>query len=480
MADRPYEDVTALVQAELRDRHNDPNDEWRHPWIIQTYDDHVVYSWDGKTWAADYTVTDADGETTCEVAEEKEVQVTYSPIGEAAKRVSQLLEVPGVFRAKEVKERIGRALRYDFPFAEDMKAAAAKASDLLEGDFVPLMERAVRSDDTISIKLIEPGWGSSGYYSPELLETEGPATWPAGTKMYWDHPTESEETERPERSLRDLAAELVTDPKYLEDGTDGAGLYADAKVFSAYKESIDELAPHMGTSVRALGRVKEGEADGKKGPIVEKLHIGQSVDFVTEPGAGGKVVDLFEAARPSTRRKPKEVGNMDEIQKLTEAKDAAEQKVKDLEESNKTTLKERDDAVTEAKRRAEALVLAQAEPFVKETIGEIEKETKVSLLDATRKRLTESLAKDPVTNDDGELDKDAYKTKIAETFKAEVAYLTEAMGGGKVTNMGDGDPAPGDGEDPKKLEEAQDKAGAAFEALGLKPETTKGILQDQA
>ena len=41
-------------------------------------------------------------------------------------------------------------------FGEAEEAAIA-------GDFIPLVERAVRADSTIPVKIIQPGWGSSGH-----------------------------------------------------------------------------------------------------------------------------------------------------------------------------------------------------------------------------------------------------------------------------------------------------------------------------
>lgn len=77
---------------------------------------------------------------------------------------------------------------------------------LLEAAAVPLVEKAVRDDGTVPIKVIAPGWGTSGYYPAAVLERDGPTVFAKGTHMYWNHPTLTETIERPERSLSDLAA----------------------------------------------------------------------------------------------------------------------------------------------------------------------------------------------------------------------------------------------------------------------------------
>lgn len=183
--------------------------------------------------------------------------------------------------------------------------ATATIGEALRGDRQPIREAAVRDNGTILVKLISPGWGSSGYYSAEMLERCGPKVFTAGTKMYWDHPTATESHERPERSLRDLAGELVTTARWEANGPDGPGLYGDSKVFSPFRENLGELAPHIGVSIRAHGTAVQGEAEGRTGPIIDELIGALSVDFVTEAGRGGRVLELFEAARPGHGRPTK-------------------------------------------------------------------------------------------------------------------------------------------------------------------------------
>lgn len=169
--------------------------------------------------------------------------------------------------------------------------------------FIPLVERAVRRDGTIAIKMIQPGWGSSGYYSREVLERDMPKAFPAGTHMMWNHPTLSEQAERPERNLNDLAAVIVSEPRYQDNGPAGPGVYADARVFSGYKETLDEIGEHIGVSILGAGVAEVGEAEGRKGRIVKEISQGYSVDFVTRPGAGGAIVSIFESA-PGAARLP--------------------------------------------------------------------------------------------------------------------------------------------------------------------------------
>ena len=58
-------------------------------------------------------------------------------------------------------------------------------------------------------------WGSSGWYGSEMLTRDGPLVWPVCTQVYMDHPGATEQHDRPERSVRDLAGKIVTTPAYM-------------------------------------------------------------------------------------------------------------------------------------------------------------------------------------------------------------------------------------------------------------------------
>ena len=144
-----------------------------------------------------------------------------------------------------------------------------------------------------SIQIITPGWGSSGYYSAEVLqEAATNRVIPAGTHMYINHASESEHADRPERSVRDIAAVLVEDAQW-----DGTRLYADADLLGPNAELIEALAPYIGVSISGSATdIVVGEAEGRTGPIIEGLAHVASVDFVTHAGRGGAIL---ESARPS-------------------------------------------------------------------------------------------------------------------------------------------------------------------------------------
>lgn len=144
----------------------------------------------------------------------------------------------------------------------------------------------------LNIQIITPGWGASGYYSPDVLEQAArDRVFPSGTHMYLDHPTAIEQEERPNRSVKDLAAVLVEDAKW-----NGQALVAQARTFGPYREAVAEMADAIGVSIRADAEVSEGEAEGRRGVLVERLTSARSIDYVTAPGRGGRITQVLESA----------------------------------------------------------------------------------------------------------------------------------------------------------------------------------------
>jgi len=274
----------------------------------------------------------------------------------------------------------------------------------ITGDCIPLKEGAVGQDGSAYLKLITPGWGSSGYYSPELLERDGSKAFPKGTKNFWNHQTDAEEVARPEGDLRDLASVLTEDAHWKPNGPAGPGLYARAKVFEQFRQPVDDLAKHIGVSIRATGKAKEGTAEGRKGPIIQELNRGISVDYVTTPGAGGQILQLFESAR--SRQTNSEEEDMDAVE------------AKALRESNQNLL-------AEVKKLRERDALREAGSVIK---GFFVSEG-VLVGDAIEQRVTKRLLERslPMTTT-GELDTAATKKLWEAELKEECAFVSQVTG----------------------------------------------------
>ncbi len=356
------------------------------------------------------------------------------------------------------------------------------------GDVVPLIESKPREDGTILVKIIDPGWGSSGYYSREVLQQAVNArVYHAGLHDYWNHPSKSEEKDRPERDLRDLAAVLAEDARWMENGPKGPGVYARAKIFSGYREAVAEMGPYIGLSHYVWGESKQGEAEGQKGDIITRIVAARSVDFVTVPGRGGAIAEAFRNARPpAPTDEQKEAGesSMGEptpTQKLTleslrkdhpEIYEAARTEFendsarKEAQVQQEKKLKETEQALEEAKtenaRLKEAQILVEAKAFV-------ESKVKASTLpDISKTRVVEALAKDPVVKD-GKIDEQAYAAKIEATVKSEADYLAK-LGAGQVSGMGGSSPGG-------NLEEARKKLAEAYVAGGMDQKTAEALVK---
>jgi hypothetical protein len=399
-------DLASLLRSALKAQH--PGD-GVYCWVRDVYDAEVVYELSNKDdvtklYRRTYAVDDAGAVTLGE------------PVGVVA--------VTSYVAATEAGD----------PVAESAE---------LTGDLVPLVEKAVGTDGTASIKIIQAGQGSSGYYPADVLQRDGPKVFAAGTHVYLDHPSVSEERDRPERSVRDLAGSLTGPAEWKEDGTAGPGLYAPVKFIDSVAPHVNAIAAISGMSIRASGKAGTREVDGKKVRSIESIDVAHSIDVVTRPGAGGKVLDLIEAARATPPAATTEDDGMSK-----EALEEANRKIAELEAREA----ERD---KELARLREADLLRQAHGVV---VAEL---AKAALPQPTRDRLTGQLAADPPVTD-GALDRAALVAKVAEAAKAELDYLASVTGGNPVTGMGGG---PADPPSVPTLDESEKRIAEAIKFL---------------
>ncbi len=482
-ADVSHDELRRNLQAAIKAAKGMPIPGY-YCWIRDVFDDRVVYEEETPTgttlYQQGYTVDDAGAVTLGADATKVRATTNYVAVKEAAgpdDSLEALLErafsteqrvalakkgqampmrnadgeivdgaypIPDVAALKDAIQAIGRAKDPAAAKAHIRKRAkalgalnlipegwsesadpAAGGEDLEEaelvGEVVPLVEKAVRKDGTFPIRIIAPGWGTSGYYSEEVLKRDVPKVFPAGTHMHFDHPTVSEAKERPERSVRTIAAVTTSKPVWQDAGPAGPGMYAEAKARDKHRADIEELAPHIGVSIVASGRRKTGVAEGKKGPVIEAIDSGASIDFVTQAGAGGQVISLFEAARGRAISEALEEGDDVSEQELKEARDAqaaAEQKAATAE--------------AELARLREGAILREARDIAMTALAKV-----TDLPEITRERLVEAVSADPSAHvKDGKLDAEAFGAAIAEAVKAEAAYLAKITGSGRVSGLG--------------------------------------------
>lgn len=175
-------------------------------------------------------------------------------------------------RVREVARRLGGQV-------------VAERSTAVHARLVESGRGSVTGNGLLSVVLIDAGQGASGFYPATTLEAAGRArVFGKGLQMFIDHPTVTQDYERPERSVSDLAGVLASDATY--DPASQA-LVASATVFGKFREAITEMAPHIGLSIRAEAQVQPG-ADGR--PVVQEITNALSVDYVTKAGRGGRIL----------------------------------------------------------------------------------------------------------------------------------------------------------------------------------------------
>ena len=186
------------------------------------------------------------------------------------------------------------------------------------------------------VALIQEGLGNLRdcyYYTRQCLETAVATAAFEGKKCFADHPSMSEEQDRPERSVRDILGHFEN--VHIEETKDGsARLVADliiphthsfewARTLVASSISFAKKYPDrelVGLSINASGDAKSLPIDefmtsaslpeGVKPKLLKAKEVGAtqvrvvseikdavSVDLVTEPGARGKILEFIEAEK---------------------------------------------------------------------------------------------------------------------------------------------------------------------------------------
>jgi len=329
---------------------------------------------------------------------------------------------------------------------------------ILVGDVMRVRESAAPSSKpgTIEIHIIQPGRGSSGYYTEEKLKKACEAgVYPKGMLQHFDHPTRQQEEDQPARSVNTLAAVLAEAGHYETEGWDkspenptGAGIYATADVRPDRLEDVKWLSGKIGVSHYVEGIAEENVMcpDGKKGNLIKELFPSpfNSVDFVTIPGAGGHSRSVAEVLKESQEKNPRKTmaENHQESLTLVEVRSkypeivtelkkqlTEELKIESLNESQKTQLKEAADRVKVLESEVKTLKGRIAEGKARDLVIAQVKEAK--LPETAAKALTEALTKQVPLAEDGTIDSVKFGVAITEAIKAkteEIAAILKESG----------------------------------------------------
>jgi len=378
------------------------------------------------------------GSWTLRLWQDSDQKVTKSQLARVAAELS-----PGGLNGKKaqipesalpaVKRKIRAAYRQLKIDEEDIPrwVKESETRELIQS-FVPLTE-ATFDKGRAKVIVITPGFNAfqDRYYPPEVLRRDYGIF--EGQKMYADHPTEAEDRERPERSIRDWVATL-SDVMVDESGVvTGVAEIVEPWLMQKLASLRDKaMLSEMGVSINAVGSASKGTIDGKETLIIERLVSCRSVDFVTEPGAGGVVtlyesdkrhdIDLVDLSALRDKRpdlvKALESEVRAQITKEVKRIMEVEEKVRDLEGQIATLTTERDNLKETAERAERDKVKAEAQATIKEAVE------KAELPNAAKERLLERFKEAEIAEG------------IEEAIKAEADYIARLSESGKVRGLG--------------------------------------------
>lgn len=151
-------------------------------------------------------------------------------------------------------------------------------------------EAPVKKGNRWRVIVARPGKGSSGTYSEEMFRRDAHKIIAPGGQMFINH----DDTRNP----KDMVA-TYPEGSYWDE--EEKAVVAEAEVFSHWKEFVEEVGPHCGVSLYALG---ESDEDGNVTAIIEDRLNG--ADLVSRPGlvGSGLAEKLYESAIAASDEKP--------------------------------------------------------------------------------------------------------------------------------------------------------------------------------
>lgn len=134
------------------------------------------------------------------------------------------------------------------------------------------------------VRLINHGWSQNKrYFTKKSVESVAKLANIRSMNLK-NHPKDSEDIDK-------WASSITKSWSQESDGRTGA--YAWTYIFKSQEdllEKIDTFPDQVGLSIRGKGKFSRGEAEGRKGPIVEDVMELKTTDWVLFPAAGGKAL----------------------------------------------------------------------------------------------------------------------------------------------------------------------------------------------
>lgn len=143
----------------------------------------------------------------------------------------------------------------------------------------------------VRIKIIEPGQGSSGFYTEEVLDRAANAGMFDNVPIMRNHPETGQRTEKPDIDL--TVGYIEPGAKYMKNGPKGPGVYGVAAILEPSRRMVYAMVDTpFGLSIHADGDLERHQDPTSRVLDITKVH---SVDMVVKPGAGGAFIEVLES-----------------------------------------------------------------------------------------------------------------------------------------------------------------------------------------
>jgi hypothetical protein len=194
--------------------------------------------------------------------------------------------------------------RLQLPICSEMGEVLAEASSEPLEILEEVKDPSKQNPLVIKMQLLEPGFGNADdnhYYPRDMVERDAGVF--VGAKMYeTDHRPE-------EKSTRTMAGQVKEIIGFTESGAPLARVHIWSPGLAHKLRNMAELGDidQMATSILARGEAESGEVEGKEARIVKRISRALSVDFVTQAGAGGRVLEIMgESDMTEGKKEPQE------------------------------------------------------------------------------------------------------------------------------------------------------------------------------
>jgi len=314
---------------------------------------------------------------------------------------------------------------------------SAQNMDLDLAEFISLKE-ANFDEETgeVEVVLIEKGtnFNKKRHYPDSTIREAAPKF--NGLKMYINHPTKTEDRERPERNLKDWGSTIV-ESHYDNGKAMGKIAVHDNWLRERLKDPV--ARGHIGLSINTGGRVSYGKVQGQEMQIVEQIVMRRqngpaSVDWVTEAGARGRVSRLLKESNKGRKTMELHEATFEDLKKENpELLNAITESVKkSIKESGESQQKEKE--LKESKEKLANFEKKEKLDQQKETVTKL-MEGK-DLQDVTKNRILEAFSRELVESEI------KLKESVAAAIKTELEYLNKFSKKGKI-NTGSGSEGEG-------------------------------------